>query len=196
MESTIIENNTGNMDNTDDMKTIIEPNIEQGTDFIPTKNIVESDSDSDSDDGYESYDSFYDNGIKIEFNTNHLVLLYHGRDEDTQSNKYKLIEFSPSDSLCLSDITIKIPDSDKENKDKIIRDTLKANKFNKNYRYLYTHKHYDRYGVWNTRKNAFYLILRQNCFKHTLLYFVLNHSVISYNTPYQLKSYNTIKSVI
>jgi len=185
------------MESNDDIKTVLEPDIEQCSDFIPKKNMVEdSDSDSDSDDGYESYTSFYCRGINIEFNTKHLVLLYHGRDEETQSNKYKLVEFSPSDSLCISDLTIKIPDSDKENKDKIIKDTLKKMDNTRNYRYLYAHKHMDRYGVWNTKKNKFYLIARQSCIRDDLLYFYQNHTIISYNTPYQLKTYNDIKRVL
>lgn len=185
------------MESNEDIKSILKPvldlDIEQGSDFIPNKNTAE-DTDTDSDDGYESYDSFYDNGIEIEFNPKHLVLLYHGRDEDTQSNKYKLIELSPSDSLCISDVTIKIPDSEKQNKDKIIINTLKKSN-NKNHRYLYTHKHSCRYGVWNTKKSKFYLIIRHNCIKDNLIHFLQNHTVVSYNTPYQLNTYNDIRRV-
>ncbi len=186
------------MEENEDIKTVAEPDIEQGSDFIPTKNVVEESDSSDSDEGYESYDSFYNRGQIIEFNPKHIVLLYHGRDENTQSNKYKLIQFSPSDSFIISDVTIVIPDSEKENRDEIITNTLKTynSKNPRNHRFLYIHKLYHRYGVWNTKSNKFYLISRQNCVKDTLIQFLQTHTIISYNTPHQLKTYNDIKRVL
>ena len=119
----------------------------------------------------------------IVFNPLKLVMLYNGRDEETQSNKWRFIEMSMAYTPLISDTICKIPDSDARDKDKYIRNSLKNCGMCE-----YVYKEGDVYGVWDFDKNKFYEFTDQAEFKDELIDFLLTNTIASYNTPKQLST--------
>jgi hypothetical protein len=122
-------------------------------------------------------------GEEIVFNPSKLIRLYNGRDEETQSNKWRFIEMSMAYTPLISDVICKIPDSDARDKDKYIRNAIKNCVMSE-----YVYKEDDIYGVWDFHKNKFYEFTNQADFKDELIEFLLTHTIASYNTPKQLST--------
>lgn len=115
-----------------------------------------------------------------EFNTKNLILLYNGRDEESQSNKWRFIELSIAGTLLISDEIFSVPDVDIRNKDTYIKKAIHEQSMSE---YLY--KENGEYGIWDCHDKCFYAYRDQEEIKEELIQFLLHHTITSYNTPYQ-----------